>query len=121
MILVDTSVWIDHFRTRSATLAGLLGRQEVMTHAAIIGELACGKLHRRAQTLGDLQRLPRARDAEFRECLVFLDRRELAGQGLGWNDVQILAAAVLENVLLWSKDRRLRAAAEKLGRAFSPS
>lgn len=115
MILADTSVWIDFFRRRSAAFALRLERGEVATHTVVIGELATGTLTRRGDTLRSLRALPRLREGTSSECLGYLEDHHLFGRGVGWNDIQLLVAAGLSRVPLWTRDRPLAAAAEKLG------
>lgn len=115
MILVDTSVWVDHLRRGHAGLAALLQEGRVLTHPVVIGELACGRLKARAQVLPWLDALPRATaatDAEARACV---ELHDLAGSGLGWIDVHLLASALLSGRPLWTQDRRLAAVARRLG------
>lgn len=114
MVLVDTSVWIDHFRRGNATLQARLLAAEIMTHEHIIGELACGNLRRRTETLGWLELLPRAPVAEAGEVLLLIDQERLAGKGLGWIDAHLLASARLSGWQLWTLDRRLREVAARL-------
>ena len=115
MILVDTSVWIDHFRKGSAALAEALEREEVMTHPFVIGELACGNLKNRREVLGLLAALPSVVAASDEESLHFIEQRRLMGRGIGWVDVHLLASVVLsEATQLWTADQRLRAIAEEL-------
>jgi predicted nucleic acid-binding protein len=113
-ILVDTSVWVDHFRRSDSRLVQALTRQQVVIHPIVIGELATGNLRNRARTLADLQALPRVEEVAFAESLSFLEMRELYGRGLGWNDIQLLASALLNGLSLWSSDKRLREAARQL-------
>ncbi|MFZ4681486.1 MAG: type II toxin-antitoxin system VapC family toxin [Terrimicrobiaceae bacterium] len=120
MVLVDTSVWIDHFRSALPALADALGRQDVLTHSIVIGELASGNLKRRSQTLSDLRSLPRAKEATFDECLHLIETHALHSQGLGWNDLQLLASARLSSTQLWSSDKRLHQAASDLHLAYKP-
>ncbi len=117
MILVDTSVWIDHFRRSDSRLVKALERHEVSIHPIVIGELATGNLISRGQTLLDLQSLPTLSEASFEECLGLIERRKLYGLGLGWNDVHLLASSLLEGIPLWSNDKRLHATATSFGLA----
>ena len=110
MILVDTSVWVDHFRRGSAALVALLERGAVSTHPFVIGELACGHLRARRQILSMLAGLPAVVTLSHDEALHFLQARRLEGHGLGWIDVHLLAAAALADLPLWTLDRRLAAA-----------
>lgn len=116
MILVDSSVWIDHLRHADTRLAGLLQAGVTLVHPFVIGELACGRLSRRSAFLGELAKLPAAPVASHAEALGFLERHRLAGQGIGWVDVHLLASVMLAGrARLWTRDRRLRACAEQLG------
>ena len=119
MVLVDSSVWVDHFRRGEPALAELLESAHVACHPAVIGELACGTLRARSTTLDLLRRLPRALVATDDETLHFLDRHRLAGRGLGWVDVHLLAATALSHARLWTADRRLHDTARRLRLAFS--
>jgi predicted nucleic acid-binding protein len=114
-MLVDTSIWVEHLRHGRVGLAALLHRAEVECHPYIIGELACGSISRRSEILQLLRRLPSVAVAENEEVMRFVERHRLMGRGLGWVDVHLLASAALENVPLWSADRRLAAAARSLG------
>lgn len=114
MVLVDTSVWVDHFRRRDKRLAELLENTLVLTHPLIIGELACGNLARRADVLGALHELPRVAPVDHDEALAFLENHALHGRGLGWIDLHLLAAARLAGAALWTRDRRLADAAKSL-------
>jgi predicted nucleic acid-binding protein len=117
MILVDTSVWVDHLRRGNDELAKLLVDDRVLCHPFVVGELACGRLTDREEILGRLQALPQARGVEHREALHFIDMHRLAGVGLGWVDVNLIASAVLSAAALWSFDRGLTTAARRLGLA----
>lgn len=108
MILVDTSVWVDHLRSGDAALAAQLDAGQVLTHPFVIGELACGNLRNRREVLDLLGRLPSAPTASHAEALEFLERRALMGRGIGFVDVHLLASAALAApVRLWTRDRRL--------------
>ena len=116
MILVDTSVWVDHLRRGDARLSALLDGASVLIHPFIIGEIACGSLADRKTVLELLQDLPTAAAADADEVLVFIDRHRLHGKGLGYVDVHLLAAVALSHgAKLWTRDKRLRAAAQALG------
>jgi predicted nucleic acid-binding protein len=119
VILVDTSVWIEHLRRGDDRLAGELERGTVLGHPWVTGELALGHLERRAEILGLLDRLPQAPVATAREMRSLIERRALPGTGVGYVDVQLLAAAMLSgDGTLWTNDRRLSAVAGRLGLAF---
>ncbi len=115
MILVDTCIWVDFFRGENLELADLLAANEVVMHWIVIGELAVDNLPRRAQILNDLRVLERVQEATAREALALLENQKLYGKGLSWNDVQLLASALIHSVPLWTKDIRLRDAAQKTG------
>ena len=121
MILVDTSVWIDHLRRHNKTLAKLLQAGMVLTHPLVIGELALGNLRRREVVLSALLDLPRANVATEAEVLHFIEHYGLFGQGIGYVDVHLLAALRLTpGAKLWTDDRRLRGVAARLGMAMMP-
>lgn len=115
MILVDTSVWIDHLHAADRALAAHLLDGRVACHPFVIGELAVGSLRRRAEILGLLGALPAAPIVSHGEVLTFIEARGLMGLGLGWIDVHLLASARLTGYTLWTKDRRLARAASRLG------
>ena len=122
MILVDTSVWIEHLRSDSATLAELLDDGEVLGHPFVLGELALGNLRQRDEILRVLRRLPQATSASHGEVLQFVDRETLFGRGIGYIDAHLLAAARLSTgTKLWTRDRRLLAVAAQLGLAAALS
>ncbi len=118
MILVDTSVWVDHLRTGSQPLAELLSDFLVLTHPFVIGELACGSIRNRGEVLRLLTDLPRVEPATDAEVLFFIDQHRLMGRGIGYVDAHLLAAvSLLGRASLWTRDLRLDAAARKLGLA----
>lgn len=107
MILVDTSVWIEHFRAGNPRLQKLLQEGEVATHPMVLGELACSNLPKRAKTLRLLSHLPRIPQAADHLVLQSIDSRRLFGKGIGWIDAHLLTASLLSSVPLWTLDRRL--------------
>ncbi len=117
MILVDTSVWVDHLRRGDRELATALETGEVVCHDFVIGELACGRLSARAEILSLLEALPRASVVEHEEVISFVERHGLAGVGIGWIDAHLLASARLEQLALWTRGARLRRAALRIGAA----
>ena len=122
MILVDTSVWIEHLRSASAILMELLGDGEVLGHPFVLGELALGNLRQRNDILRALQRLPQATSASYGEVLQLIDREALFGRGIGYVDAHLLAAVLLTTgSKLWTRDRRLQAVAAQLGLAATPA
>jgi predicted nucleic acid-binding protein len=119
VILVDTSVWIDHLRSGEPSLAASLEGGRVMMHPFVLGELACGNLEKRGEVLKLLGDLPAAPTATVPEALDFIERRALMGRGIGYIDVHLLASVALSSdARLWTRDRRLAAAATELELAF---
>jgi predicted nucleic acid-binding protein len=122
VILVDTSVWVDHLRAGTAKLSSALERGLVFTHPFIVGELACGRMRNRSEVLALLQSLPRAPVASDDEALRYIDVHQLMGRGIGYVDVHLLASVALSGELrLWTRDRRLAEVAGELGVTYSPS
>lgn len=120
MVLVDTSVWVDYLRGGDDILARLLLKGQVCMHPMIIGELACGHLQSRQQLMGLWNNLPSVATANHEEALFFLDTHALAGKGIGWVDLHLLAASLLSgNTKLWTRDKRLARIADGLGVGFS--
>lgn len=115
MTLVDTSVWIDHFRSTNRSLAGMLEREEVLTHPFVIGELACGQFRKRDEILELMTALPSATLADHGDVLALVEHRRLYGRGIGWIDAHLLAAARLADARLWTLDGPLQRAATRLG------
>lgn len=120
MILVDSSIWIEHLRRENATVSLLLSSRQILAHPFVIGEVAVGNLRNRGQVLGTLRDLPAAIMASDEEVLEFIDRYLLAGRGLGYIDVHLLAAARLSHASLWTADQRLQASAELLSLSAKP-
>ncbi len=114
-VLADTSIWIDHFRRREAKLAEFLDRGDVVMHPFVVGELLLGHVPRIAEMIDDLCRLPKAIVAGTDEVLEFISRKKLPGSGIGYVDAHLLAAAALTpEAALWTRDKRLLAAARLL-------
>ncbi|HIG53062.1 MAG TPA: type II toxin-antitoxin system VapC family toxin [Candidatus Handelsmanbacteria bacterium] len=118
MVLVDTSIWIDHLRAGNQQLETLLFDTEVACHPYIIGELACGNLKNRDEILNLLQALPSIPTIAPDEFLFFVNRHQLMGLGIGFVDVHLLASALLSDLLLWTGDKHLQATSSKLGIDF---
>ena len=119
MILVDTSVWVDHLRRGDAGLAVLLDRASVLAHPFVTGELACGSIAQRAQVIGLLEMLPQATMAQADEVLTFIERARLYALGIGYVDAHLLASVALTaGSSLWTRDKRLLAAAKRLHCAY---
>lgn len=118
MILVDTSVWIDHLRKKNSQLNSLLLNAAVLIHPFVIGELACGNLHNRNRILNLLGDLPGSRVADDQEVLFFIEQNELMGCGIGYVDAHLLASVSLSSpARLWTVDRKLNKVAIRLGLA----
>lgn len=115
MVLVDTSVWVDHFRKGASLLEDMLSEGQVATHPFVIGELACGNLRNRAEILTLLSNLPSLKMARHEETLHLAETRLPHGAGIGWIDVHLLASASLSHVPIWTRDRKLKAVAGTLG------
>ena len=115
MILVDTSVWIDHLRWGSPRLVQLLEAEQVLCHPFIVGGLACGNLRHRTEVISLLSELPVATIAMHEEALTFLEARRLKGRGLGYVDLHLLASSSLDRVALWTLDKPLALIAASLG------
>lgn len=121
MILVDTSVWVDHLRTGDRRLVQLLDAEQVFTHPFVIGEIALGKLPRRNLILATLRFLPEVLVAAHEEVLEFIERYQLFGSGVGYVDAHLLAAIKLTaGTGLWTRDKSLRAVAERLALVAEP-
>lgn len=120
MILVDSSVWVDHLRSGDAELVTLLNSLQVLIHPFVLGELACGNLKQRTEVLTLLKDMPSIKVATDDEVLYFIERHALMGKGIGYVDAHLLAAVVLaDGVQLWTRDKRLRGVAESLALAYS--
>ena len=111
MILVDTSVWVEHLRSGTSGLETLLIDGQVVCHPFIIGELACGNLQNRTELLSLLQDLPMASRADDDEIIQFIEDHKLMGKGLGYVDIHLLMSALLTQIPLWTIDKRLHEAA----------
>lgn len=122
MILVDTSVWIDHLRKEDTTLRGLLEDGNVLSHPWVIGEIALGSFRSRDPVLRELGSLPIATVADHDEVLRFISQHQLYGRGIGYIDAHLLAAVRLTPLAtLWTHDERLDTVAGSLDLAFHPS
>jgi predicted nucleic acid-binding protein len=119
MMLVDTSVWVDHLRHGDAGLMAALQAGQVQMHSFVLGELACGNLRSRVEVLSLLQALPAVPVSTDQEVLFFIDRHALMGRGIGYVDVHLLASARLADAKLWTRDKRLLAVATELGLGYA--
>lgn len=115
MILADSSVWIDHFRRGNPALVSALHEGSIVVHPFVIGELACGSMRRRSDVLADLGRMPRIAAAEHEEVMALVERRRLAGTGIGWTDAHLVAAALIAKVDFWTRDRALADVWKRIG------
>ncbi|MBU0677731.1 MAG: PIN domain-containing protein [Verrucomicrobia bacterium] len=112
MVLVDTSVWINHFRAPDSRLFELLEREEILVHPFVIGELACGNLRNRKSIVSLLHALPSAPRADDDELLFFIERHRIMSRGIGLIDAHLLASCQLAKCSLWTADKMLRAVAK---------
>ncbi len=120
MILVDTSIWVDHLRDGDPGLVAMLDRGEVLGHSWVTGEVALGRLRARREVLRLLGQLPQATVATPEELMVAIEHHELPGVGIGYVDVQLLASTLLTGgARLWTRDRRLGEVAARAGVAYS--
>ena len=120
MILVDTSVWIDHLRAEDTHLTDLLYTNQVLIHPMVVGELACGNLRNRKELLARLNDLPGAPTATHAEVLFFIEQHQLMGRGISYIDTHLLAATALsEPARLWTRDKRLLNVAAALNLAYN--
>lgn len=115
MILVDSSVWIEHFRSSDPMLRETLEQALAVVHPFVIGELALGHVRRPAEVLSLLRALPRAPQVSNEEVMAFVEVHHLAGTGIGWIDAHLLAAARLTGCRLWTLDRSLAEVAARVG------
>ena len=115
-VLVDTSVWVDHFRKHNDALTNLLELDLVLTHPLVVGEIACGTPPQRIQTRTDLGSLHQAQLASVREVMDFIERERLFGAGCGLIDLMLLASTLITpGTELWTLDKRLAGLADRFG------
>lgn len=120
-VLVDTSVWVDHFRLGNAALIELLGADRVMTHPLVVAEIACGTPPHRARTLSDLASLQQVQQASVGEVMDFIERERLFGSGVGVVDLLLLASTLMmQEAELWTLDRHLSTLAKRFGVLHRP-
>lgn len=121
-VLVDTSIWVEHFRHGNSTLVELLSLNRVMAHPLVIGEIACGTPPQRDQTLSGLLLLPQSQQAALPEVLDFIQREHLYGLGCGLVDLLLLSSTLLTaGALLWTADKRLAKLAQRFFVAYEPA
>ena len=120
MILVDTNVWVDHLRQADGGMRQHLAADNVATHPMVIGELACGNLSRRAETLAQLRTLPRLKPLDDEAALALIESNKLMGRGIGFVDAHLLGAVLAgpAGTQLWTRDRRLHELADQAGVAY---
>jgi predicted nucleic acid-binding protein len=115
MVIVDTSIWVDHLYKGNSELEYLLNENKAATHPFIIGELACGAMKNRNLIVSLLIALPTSDSVTQEEFLLFIEKNKLYGRGLGFVDIHILASAAISNYKIFTRDKDLIAASEKLG------
>lgn len=113
MVLVDTSIWIDHLCNNNDQLFELLNDGKVFCHPFIIGELACGNIKNRNEIIAALQALPQSSIIEHDEIMIFIERNQIMGKGLGYIDIAILASSLVTTIPLWTFDQKLNTIAKK--------
>ena len=114
MVLVDTSVWVDHFNKSDPDLIRLLKGMKVCTHVFIIGELSCGNIRNRTEILSLMNSLPQVIPAFDDEVLTLIESKHLYGIGLGYIDVHLIASALINDVKIWTRDKSLKKTAVNL-------
>ena len=120
-VLVDTSIWVAHFRQANATLMDLLNQDRVLGHPFVLAEIACGTPPvPREQTLGAMALLGQAHQASLAEVMAFIEREKLYGLGCGFVDMALLASAcVTPEATLWTLDKKLLDLATRFGVQFT--
>lgn len=122
-VLIDTSVWVDHFRQHNDVLVDLLDLDLALTHPMVLVELACGTPPApRVQTLNDIGLLQQAQQASLREVMDFIEREKLYGLGCGLVDMVLLASTLITpSAELWTLDKRLATLSERFGVMHKPN
>jgi len=115
MVLVDTSVWVDHLVKGDDQLRDLLANEDVIIHPFIVGELACGNIKNRSEILPLLNSLPCSTIADNIEVMKFIEDNALYGQGLGFIDIHLICACFLSHSVIWTRDKSLSKVARKFG------
>ena len=120
-VLVDTSVWVNHFRERNQGLIDLLDCDAVLIHPMVVAELACGTPPSRTSTLSSLAALQQSQQESLREVMDFIERENLYGQGCGMVDIILLTSTLITpGAELWTMDKRLSSLSEKFGVIYCP-
>jgi predicted nucleic acid-binding protein len=120
MILADSSIWVDHLARGSDELARLLDAEAVLGHPFVTAEIALGSLSNPRAIIASLESLPQARTASHGELMLLIEGERLGGSGIGFVDAHLLAACRLSATAIWTRDKRLRAQAQRLGCAWMP-
>jgi predicted nucleic acid-binding protein len=120
VILVDTSIWVDHLARGDAGLTRLLDTEAVLEHPFVTAEIALGSLASPGEVIGLLDALPQAPVASHGELMLLIERQRLGGSGIGFVDAHLLAAGRLSGSSIWTRDKRLRAQAQRLGCSWAP-
>lgn len=118
MVLVDSSIWIEHLKVKNSRLVQLLELDQVLTHPFIIGELACGSLKSRKLFLENMSLLPSVYPESDVSVLANIESRSLYASGIGWVDAHLLSAVIAKKLKLWTHDKRLKKLAASLGVDF---
>ncbi len=121
MILVDTSIWANHFGQQNADLDALLEREDVLGHRLVTAELALGNLADPTATIKMLESIPQAKVASYAELMILIRLGKLAGSGIGFVDAHLLTTCQLSASRLWTRDKRLRRQAAALGLSWEPN
>ena len=121
MVLVDTSVWVDHFRKYDSALELLLNENAVSIHPFVLGELACGNFKNRHLIISLLQVLPSSTIVSQTEYLHIIEKHKLWGTGLGFVDIHLLASSRIHNCLVYSHDKVLSTAASRFNICYRRS
>lgn len=119
-VLVDTSVWVQHFRRGVPELPHLIAAQEVFSHPVVVGELAVGGLPNRVRTMTELRAFPQVPESPAADVLDLIERHRLYNIGLSWGDAQVLAAALAHSTPLRTLDAALNTQAQAFGVAWTP-
>jgi predicted nucleic acid-binding protein len=120
VVIVDSSVWINHFNSSDLDLVVLLDSNRVLMHDFVLGEIACGSLKARIQKLELLNDLPKSAVADISEVLFFIEKNKLMSKGIGFVDTHLLASASISKCKVWTYDKRLQLAAEQLKVSYQP-
>ena len=118
MILVDTSVWAQHIRSKVGAFAAALEAGDVLIHPFVIGELACGQIKNRLEILSFMRHLPEVLPVSFLEFLHFVEKRNISGSGIGFVDAHVLASSEVDKMTLWTLDKPLLYIARKLDLSY---